>query len=295
MYSQCGLGARRGALLSPLGLPRLLGRSAAAVRVWRRREGRRVGAPRADRLSQASAPRASGSASLAVGIVAVSPQGRCLRRETSLFAVRTIESRAHRQMKAECAALGPARGGSLLKVNGEIDGRVAGVSTCARWLRRLPHTLRIVVGKRAVLLLRRGSDAWAVSARGRILRAIRNPGRSSLPRVWVPADTIVTIGDRLPPAAGGRAAAVLAVARGSMLAQVRFVRVDGHELALVLRSGLEVRLRGTDEAAQAHDRPADPDDAGHVGDRRLPRRQRPGAAGRRRRRTSSREYRLRMS
>jgi cell division protein FtsQ len=194
--------------------------------------------------------------SLAVGIAiaVLAAAAFAVARETSLFAVRTIEIVGGTdRMKAEVrAALGPTLGESLLKVNGtEIDGRVAGVPDVrsVSFDRAFPHTLKIVIRpERAVLLLRRGSDSWAVSARGRVLREIQHPGRSSLPRVWVPLDTVVTVGARLPPAAGGRAASVLATARGSVLSsQVRFVRADGRELALVLRSGLEVRLGGTDE------------------------------------------------
>jgi cell division protein FtsQ len=208
----------------------------------------RRGSPALGRLAPSGRSLAVGIAIalLAVGAFAVA-------RETSVFAVRKLEIVGGTpRMKAEVrASLAPELGESLLKVNGtEIDGRVASVPDVrsVRFDRSFPHTLRIVVRpERAVLLLRRGGDSWSVSARGRVLRVIRTPGRSSLPRTWVPLHTQVSVGDRLPAAAGGLAAAALAPVRAGMLSQVRVVRTDGREVAFVLRSGLEVRLGSKDD------------------------------------------------
>jgi cell division septal protein FtsQ len=128
---------------------------------------------------------------------------------------------------------------------GEIDQRTASAPDVlsVRFDRSFPHTLRIVVrAEHPVLLLRRGSDSWAVSATGRVLRAVRNPALSSLPRAWVPRQTAVTEGDVLGPQTGGRAAAALASVRGGLFGRIRFVRVGDRELTFVLRTGLELRL-----------------------------------------------------
>jgi hypothetical protein len=104
--------------------------------------------------------------------------------------------------------------------------------------------LRIrVSAERPVLLLRRGADTWLVSARARVMRQLRTPKRSSLPRVWVPKGTVVDVGAILPAANGGLAAAALApVRRDAFPSGVRFVRASSSELTLVLDSGLEIRL-----------------------------------------------------
>src|SRR5205085_1979417 len=113
--------------------------------------------------------------------------------------------------------------------------------------RRFPHTLHIrVEAERPVLLLRRGKhDTWLVSARGRVMRRLRTPKLSSLPRVWVPTSTAVSVGETLAPRQGGLAAAALSpLSRGTFPTPVRFVREAGAELTFVLGSGLEARLGG---------------------------------------------------
>jgi cell division protein FtsQ len=199
--------------------------------------------PALDRLAPSGRSLAIGIslALLAAGAFAVS-------RETSLFAVRELEVVGGTpRTKAEVrAALESLLGESLLKVNGaEIASRTASIPDVrsVSFDRAFPHTLKIVVRpERALLVLRRGRDSWAVSARGRVLQRMRNPRLSSLPRVWVPLDTAVTVGDRLPSTAGGIAASALGATRGGLLRQIRVVRAGAGELVFVLRSGLEVRL-----------------------------------------------------
>jgi cell division protein FtsQ len=188
--------------------------------------------------------------SIAVGIalllLAVGAYAAAL--ETSVFAVRRLEivggsPRAQAEVRA---ALAPELGRSLLRVNsGEIGQRVASAPDVlsVSFDRSFPHTLRIVVRpERPVLLLRRGNDAWVVSATGRVLRPVRNPKLSSLPRAWVPHETAVSAGEVLGPQAGGRAAAALAWVRGGLFGRIRFVRVGDKELTFVLHTGLELRL-----------------------------------------------------
>jgi cell division septal protein FtsQ len=192
-----------------------------------------------------------GKALLAVAGFAVLGAGAyAAALETSIFAVRTIEiTGGSPGVRAELRqALAPELGRSLARIGAsEIDRRVRPLADVigVTFDRHFPHTLRIRVNaERPVLLLRRGKDGtWLVSARGRVMRQLRTPRLSSLPRVWVPSSTDVSVGETLPAKQGGLAAAALApLARGTFPTGVRFVRESGSELTLVLRSGLQVRL-----------------------------------------------------
>ena len=67
--------------------------------------------------------------------------------------------------------------------------------------------------------------------------------RSSLPRLWVPRGTAVSVGATLGAADGALAAAALVpVAAGAFPRSVRAVREGPDELTLVMQSGVEVRL-----------------------------------------------------
>ena len=185
---------------------------------------------------------------MGIALAALAVGGYAVARGTSVFAVRRLEvvggsPRAQAEVRA---ALASELGRSLLAVSGdEIDGRVASVADVrsVRFDRAFPHTLRIVIRpERAVLLLRRGRDSWVVSTRGRVLRPVKHPGLSSLPRVWVPRDTAVAVGSLLPPTDGRLAAAALAAVRPPLAGRIGLVRADDRELTFVLRSGLEIRF-----------------------------------------------------
>jgi POTRA domain, FtsQ-type len=172
--------------------------------------------------------------------------------ETSMFAVRKLDivGGSPRVQDELRAALAPELGRSLLRIDSaEIARRVAPLPDVidVSYDRRFPHTLHVRVrAERPVLLLRRGkADTWLVSARGRVMRRLRTAKLSSLPRVWVPTSTNVTVGQTLAPRSGGLAAAALApLSHGTFPTPVRFVRETGSELTLVLGSGLEIRLGG---------------------------------------------------
>jgi cell division protein FtsQ len=194
---------------------------------------------------------APSSRSLLVGLalLALALAGYVGARETSVFAVRRIEiTGGTPQVRAAVrAALAPEVGRSLLRVDGdEVDRRLAPVPTVlsARFDRAFPHTLRVfLTPERPVLLLRSGRDGWVVSARGRVLRKVRNTRLSSLPRLWVPRTTRVAVGATLAPEDGAAAAAALAPVAGTHFpGHIRFVRAGADELTFVLRSRLEVRL-----------------------------------------------------
>jgi cell division protein FtsQ len=151
-------------------------------------------------------------------------------------------------LKAEVErALAPELGRSLVRVNsGGIAGRTAAIPDLMsiRLDRDFPHTLRVRVrAERPVLVLRQGKNSWLVSARGRVLRKLAHPQRSSLARVWLPKSASIKVGRTLPAADGGVAAAALApLLLNRFPARVRTVRESDSELTLVLPSGFEVRL-----------------------------------------------------
>jgi len=90
-------------------------------------------------------------------------------------------------------------------------------------------------------VLRRASDGWLVSARGRVLAALQPGSYPPLPRIWLAAGTDVTVG---APVATGDAVSVAAALREAHFpGHVFSVREDGGgQLVLQLESGREVRL-----------------------------------------------------
>ncbi|HZO97333.1 MAG TPA: FtsQ-type POTRA domain-containing protein [Gaiellaceae bacterium] len=186
---------------------------------------------------------------VAAGVLALAGGAYAAARETSVFAVRELDvvggtPRARAEVRT---ALEPLLGESLVRVgSGEIERRIAPLAdvVSVRFDRRFPHTLHVEVSaERPVLLLRRGADTWVVSARGRVVRELRSPRRSRLPRVWLGKGAEVAVGEILPRTQGGAAAAALAPLDPRALpSPVRTVRATGSELTLVLRSGLELRL-----------------------------------------------------
>jgi cell division protein FtsQ len=189
---------------------------------------------------------------VALGFAALAAGAYAAALETSMFAVRRLDivGGSPRVQEELRTALAPELGRSLLRVDSaEVARRVAPLPDVidVTYDRRFPHTLHVrVQAERPVLLLRRGkADTWLVSARGRVMRELRTAKLSSLPRVWVPTSTNVTVGETLAPKVGGLAAAALApLAPGTFPTPVRFVREAGAELTLVLHSGLEIRLGG---------------------------------------------------
>jgi cell division protein FtsQ len=189
---------------------------------------------------------------VAFGFVALAAGAYAAALETSMFAVRRLDVVGGSPGVQEelRAALAPELGRSLLRIDSaEIARRVAPLPDVidVTYDRRFPNTLHVrVQAERPVLLLRRGkNDTWLVSARGRVMRQLHTAKLSSLPRVWVPTSTDVTVGETLAPKNGGLAAAALApLSRGTFPTPVRFVREAGTELTLVLGSGLEIRLGG---------------------------------------------------
>ena len=168
-------------------------------------------------------------------------------RQTSVFAVRTIDVRGGTPvLRAQVrAALGETLGRSLLRVDGgTVTNAVAPIPGVRSFTfdRSFPHTLRLVIRpERPVLVLRRGPDAYLVAASGRVLRTLRQPRLSGLPRLWANRDAKLAVGAVLPPELAAGAAALAATSGVGLPTGVHEVRTH-KELTLVLGSGFQVRL-----------------------------------------------------
>jgi cell division septal protein FtsQ len=189
--------------------------------------------------------------SLAVGIalvlIAIGLYG--LARETSLFAVDTIEVDGGSPAVADQVrrALRSYEGSSLAAVNAaEVEQRVEELPTVHAAVvdRAFPHVLQVRVEPEApVAVLRRGGQAWLVSARGRVIGPSRPGAQPALPRIWLPLRTEIQVGSLLGDEPGGLAARSMAAFVGSGFPnEIAFVRAADGRLALGLRGGLEIRL-----------------------------------------------------
>jgi hypothetical protein len=189
--------------------------------------------------------------SLAVGVavvlIAIGLYG--LARESSMFAVHAIDvDGAPPAVAAQVrAVLRSFEGRSLVAVDvSRVEQRVDGLPAVRGSVvdRAFPHTLRIrVEPELPVAVLRRGGEAWLVSARGRVIGTIPRGTERALPRIWLPLRTEIEIGSLLEDDPGGLAARSLAAFVGSGFpARIAFVRALNGQLTLGLRSGLEIRL-----------------------------------------------------
>jgi cell division protein FtsQ len=209
--------------------------------------------PRRIRLPQISVKERLGrvvptrrSLAVGLGILAFGLGAYAFARETSLFAVSRIEVQggSPRLTAQVRGALSPLVGTSLVGLDGAAAMRmVEALPTIvsARYDRAFPHTLRIaVVPERPAAVLRRGSDSWLLSARGRVIERLAPRADPKLPRVWIPGRTSVRIGATL---AGGTGAAARAVAlAGPFATRVASATYANGLLVFHLRSGLEVLL-----------------------------------------------------
>ena len=177
-------------------------------------------------------------------------------RGTSMFAVQTIEVTGARPAVVQRvdAALQPLDGTSLLSLNAAaIDRRLSPLRDVSliSYDRAFPHTAKIVVSaERPVAVLRKGTQAWVVTERGRVLEQLDDPTASALPRIWVADASIPSTGDvltadeaRLPALVLGGALS----ANRALFDQVREARVTEDGVVLVLRSGTEIRLGPAEE------------------------------------------------
>jgi cell division septal protein FtsQ len=187
------------------------------------------------------------SLGIGVALLMLAVGAYILARQTSIFAVRTLDVRGGTPaLQAQVrAALKDEVGKSLLEVDGSSLGvrvdPLPGVRSF-EYDRAFPNTLEIVIApERAVLVLRRGADAFLVAASGRVIATMAHPRLSHLPRLWAPRDANVTVGRALPDSLLPAAIALAPLQGSSLPTGVRTVRA-GKELTLTLGGGLEVRL-----------------------------------------------------
>jgi cell division septal protein FtsQ len=190
------------------------------------------------------------SLAVGLGLVLLALGAYLAARDTSLFALQTVDVRgATPQIRAEVAgALHDEVGTSLLRVgDADLTRRLDALPDVASFTfdRSFPHTLKIVVrGEVPSLVVRQvpGKAAYLVASTGRVLRALPNPSLSHLPRLWVTHAVPIEVGQSLPQKVGGSAAAA-AIARSLHLAGgPSTVQATSAGLTLTLGSGVQVRL-----------------------------------------------------
>lgn len=190
------------------------------------------------------------------GLIALAVGGYLGARQTSLFAVQRVEVTGARPLVVQRVdeELAPLAGKSLLALDAAaIDRNLEGLPDVKliAYDRAFPHTVRIVVSaERPVAVLRRGSESWLVSERGRLLRRLGDNPRSSLPRIWVAGSSIPGDGALLSDDEALRPALALGrvlSADTRLFGQVREARAVDEELVLVLRAGTELRLGTGDD------------------------------------------------
>ncbi|HYA09121.1 MAG TPA: FtsQ-type POTRA domain-containing protein, partial [Gaiellaceae bacterium] len=188
------------------------------------------------------------SLGIGLAILAVTAAAYAAARESSVFAVRSVEvSGVPPALRAQVrAALAPLLGTSLLALDGAaVERRVEALPAVlsAGYDRAFPHTLRvIVVPEKPVAVLRRGTESWLVSARGRVISRVPRGSDPALPRIWVPTAAGVLPGAFLDATHGGTAARSLALVADRFPARIAVASFAGGDLTFRLRSGLELRL-----------------------------------------------------
>jgi cell division protein FtsQ len=187
--------------------------------------------------------------SLAIGlaILAFAFGGYLLARETSLFAIDTIQVQGGsgpvaRQVRE---ALAPFAGKPLVGLDGAaVLARVDALPTVvsARYDRDFPHALRIaVVPERPAAVLRRGPDSWLVSTRGRVMERLASSAVPRLPRIWISTKTHVRTGGQVV-GAGAVAVARAAGFAGAFTPRIVSASYTDDTLVFHLRSGVELLL-----------------------------------------------------
>jgi cell division septal protein FtsQ len=186
---------------------------------------------------------------IALAILLAAGGGYAVARETSIFAVRTLDIRGGTPaIRAQVrAALAPEVGISLLRIaGGDVTDRLAPLSGVRsfRFDRRFPNTLEVVVtAERPVLIIRQGKTAFLASSSGRVLRSLAHPRLSSLPRLWLPTKADApAVGKELPAAEIAAAMAVAPLASTPLGNHVDSVTSSDDQLTLTLGSGFQVRL-----------------------------------------------------
>jgi cell division protein FtsQ len=204
----------------------------------------------AERAPAAAARWLPSGRSLLIGFTIATLAGGAylIARETSLFALRTVQVQgAPPSVAAQIRhVLNPLVGSSLVAFDRAAAERrldeIPSVESAA-FDRAFPHTLKVSVRlEPPVAVLRQGSSAWLVSARGRVLEALTARPYPPLPRIWVPRSEDLTLGRTLVGAIASSAIATDSLSRSALAHRVASVGTDRGEVTLALRSGAEVQL-----------------------------------------------------
>jgi cell division protein FtsQ len=215
--------------------------------------GRRPRPPRAVVLTR-FAP-SSRSLLIGLGIVVLATGSYAVARGSSMFAIQRVEIRGADPATADAVrrALAPLGGTSLLALgSGDVERRAEALPAVvsATYDRAFPHTLRVrIVEERPVAVLHRGTDLFLVSARARVIRRLGANALLNLPRIWVVRSTDVSVGATLAGDPGAAVAALVPLLHLHFPVRVATAASSGGQLALRLRTGLEIRL------GAAHDLP----------------------------------------
>ena len=174
-------------------------------------------------------------------------------RSTSAFAVDRIAVRgASSEVAADVRkALAPALGESLLGLDlDDLRHRAEQVPmvASASFDRGFPHTLEIaVVPEVPVAVLRQGSSSWLAAAGGRVVAVLDKGALPGLPRIWLKRDVDVRVGESLTGLQRRAVTAVAPLVERPLPSAVNSVVAGRGELALTLRSGIELRLGDTSD------------------------------------------------
>ena len=169
-------------------------------------------------------------------------------RETPLFAVDRIEVRGAPALvdRDVRSAAGPFVGESLVGLDAdELRRRLEALPSVRsfRYDRAFPHTLRIaVVPEEPAALVRRGPDAWLVSARGRVIRAVETDTLRRYPRISHAGGAPLVPGATLEDEAALLALAAVRRLPSSFPVRVRSTRAAEDGITMVLAGGTELRL-----------------------------------------------------
>lgn len=190
------------------------------------------------------------------GLVAVAVGLYAGARQPSVFGVRELRVEGAspalaRRIEHELASF---RGGSLVTLDGDaLLARVESLPQVrsASYDRAFPHALVVmVVPERPAAVLRRGAEAWLVSARGRAMSRVALRSHRRLPRIWTPKAVPVELGKVVSDVDVRTAVAALPVGEPHALpVRIRTARSRDGELAFVLVNGLELRLGGPADVA----------------------------------------------
>lgn len=170
----------------------------------------------------------------------------------TLFAVSEIEVEAAPPEVARevRATLAPFAGTSLARLDGEeVVRRVEALPSvrAVEYDRAFPSTLRLVVhAERPVAVVRFGEDAWLVSERGRVIRAVAVGTLGRVPRIWAPPAGRVAAGDTVIDTDVRLALRALAALPAGFPARVVSGRSDNGQPVVVLAGGAELRLGSPD-------------------------------------------------